>query len=192
MMVAGAVTIVACTKDNPINNTQNAQPIQQTSSVKSNGEITIAELTEDGIKLLFDKQKVLTDIQREFKKTLGINCVMEDIQVSTKKADKEDVRIITITYFDFNEEQSVSMFGLVEKKPGGRLVINYGEVFGTCRSKNCGKECTPSFTYDKYGNINGMGCVGCQITGNQYGCSFVHAHTSMSNIVCKCLEANLK
>lgn len=193
MMVAGAITIVACTKDNPINNTQNTQPVQHTSSVKSNTGIAIAELTEDGIKLLFDKQKVLADIQAKFKRELDIDCIMEDIQVSTKKVDKEEVQIITIAYFDLNEEQAVSMFGLVEKKLGGKLILNYGEIFGSCRGKNCETGCKPSFFQNIYGGIVVSNCSSCKPNPEEstYNCEFVQIQRFMSDIVYECIHSNI-
>lgn len=186
IMVAGAVTIVACTKDNPINNTQNAQPIQQTSSVKSKAGITIAELTENGIKFRFDKNKVLSYIHARFMKELGKDCIMEDIRISTKKVGKEQVHIVSISYFDVSEEKSVAMFGVLENHSGGQLVLRYENLSARCVGRNCRTGCTPLTTQNKEGRVIVYDCVPCvnPIEYNKpYKCEYIPAQGYIPTIV---------
>ena len=203
ILVAGAVTIVACTKDNPINNTQNAQPIQQTSSVKSNDvfrtdEITIAEWTKDKIKLLFNKQKVLSNIQTKIKESLDMNCIMEDIKISIYEFDKEEVPILSISYFDLDEEKAVTMYGVLKRHTVGSsstmLSLPSGGISARCIGSNCGKGCDPVGERNQFGELIIFTCSPCYPKDPQkpYSCSYTPGQELISSIVFECIRLDIK
>ena len=196
IIVAGTITFVACTKDNPANDTQISSPLQQ-KSTKPADEITIAEWSDNGISYLFNKNHVLSSIQSQFKDSLNMNCIMEDIRISIKKVDKEDVPVISISYFDLDNEVAVTMFGILTQHSGASspvmLALGCGEISARCIGVNCKKGCDPIFeTY--FGNVIVLGCTDCKKAykpGKPYSCNYSVTQGLVSRLVFDCFQMDI-
>ncbi|MBQ0160478.1 MAG: hypothetical protein KBT28_07655 [Bacteroidales bacterium] len=164
-MVASTIAFVSCNKENPTNETQMALPPQQ-KSIKPTDEIIIAEWSDEGISYLFNKNQVLSGIQSQFKDSLNMNCIMEDIRITIKNADKEDVPVISISYFDLDNEVAVTMFGILtqhsDESSSVMLALGCGEISAKCTGVNCKEICDGDVGKTTAGELVVFGCKGCE------------------------------
>lgn len=176
IMVASTIAFVACNKENPTNDTQIALPPQQ-KTTKPTDEIIIAEWSDKGISYLFNKNQVLYSIQSQFKDLLNMNCIMEDIRISIKNVDKEDIPVISISYFDLDNEVAVTMFGLLTQHSGVSssvmLALGCGGISARCIGVNCEETCEGDVGKTAAGELVVFGCKG-----------YEHAHDPKQNHSC--------
>lgn len=189
IMVVGTITIVACTKDNPTNEMLVTSPSQH-KNTKMDGEIIIAEWSDNGISYRFDKHHVLSNIQTQFKDSLNVNCVMEDIQITIKDVDNEKVPIIAISYFDFDNEVAVTMFGILtqyaEKSPSVMLALKCREISARCIGVNCKEGCNPIVGKTMSGGTLVLDCSNCTKASNpnkSYKCDYNVTQRLVSRLV---------
>ncbi len=162
-MVAGIITIVACSKDSSSSETQNGLTTQKTPN--QSDEIDIAVWSNDSISFLFDKDNVLSAIQSRFQDSLKINCVMEDLNIYIVDVENEILPVVSISYFDIDNECSATMFGTLKQYTNRSssiiLTLGCGEIMHRCMGKNCSKPCSATYGKDPYGGTIFTGCTPC-------------------------------
>lgn len=197
IMVASTIAFVACTKENPVNDTQIATPLQQ-KSITPAEEIIIAEWSDSGITYLFNKNQVLSNIQSQFKDSLNINCIMEDIRISIKNVDKEDVPVVSISYFDLDNEVAVTMFGILTQHSGVSssimLALGCGEIRASCIGVNCKEPCEGNIGNTAAGESVVFGCKGCEHAldpEQNHSCNYNVTQGIVSRLVFDCFQMDI-
>ena len=197
IIVAGTITFVACKKDNPANDTQISSPLQQKSTEPAD-EITIAEWSDNGISYLFNKNHVLSSIQSQLTDSLNMNCIMEDIRISIKKVDNEDVPVISISYFDLDNEVAVTMFGILTQHSGVSssvmLALGCGEISAKCIGVNCEEKCEGDVGKTAAGESVVLGCKGCEHAHNpeqSHSCNYDVTQGIVSRLVFDCFQMDI-
>lgn len=168
IMVAGIITIVACSKDNPSTESQNGSTSTQKTSgqvEEQDDEIDIAVWSNDSISFLFDKSNVLSEIQTKFRDSLNIDCVMEDIRIDIIDVEKEEIPVLSVSYFDLDEEKSVTLFGILKQYVNGpsavTLTLGCREIIAKCTGVNCKETCKAKWEKDPLGWDIFEGCTKC-------------------------------
>lgn len=197
IMVASTTAFVACNKENPANETQIALPSQQ-KSTKTADEIIIAEWSDKGISYLFNKNQVLSSIQSQFKDTLNMNCIMENIRITIKNVDKEDVPVMSISYFDLDNEVAVTMFGILTQHSGVSssimLALGCGEISSKCIGVNCEETCEGNVGKTAAGELVVFGCNGCEHAHNpkeNHSCDYNVTQSIVSRLVFDSFKSSL-
>lgn len=189
ILMASTVNIVSCTKDNTLYEAQNGQS-QQQKSIKSEDEIVIAEWSGKGVTFRFDKEQVLSSIQSQLKDSLEMTCIMEDIRIYIKDVDRMKVPVVEISYFDIDQESSVTMFGILRKLGGDSspvmLALGCDEICARCVGVNCKKGCNDILLQSSGGVVTVIGCTACTEPYDpkkSYWCDFKITQRLISNLI---------
>ena len=157
--MAGAITFVACSKEN-----EKAGTESKTSRAPS--ALPLGYASNDGeIRFYFDKDEYIHLFEECIKNNLGNNYVLEDVKIFDRDpANPDSIAELQQTLFDLESGKTVNLFSMLEKKARGNtveyiLTSDKPKRDVTCEGTNCNEggcsanadrtDCTPC------GNENG-------------------------------------